>query len=182
MRCNLPKRPKLPCVCLCHVVHAAAFVLVLALALAVAPDPVCCFKGGGLQGGEARIVRRRRRKENGDWGAAGALPGCWGPEIPYPSIPCSRLPGTQRMHSTYSRRLGRCLPRYVGRQRRLCRTLACRSGHRGRTYENDVAQATGTETSTETRHSSIVAWPCSRLGKKHLPSGLGALLLIGRRL
>lgn len=66
MHCKLPQQCKLPCVCLCHVVHAAAAFV---LAWTVTPDPVCCFKGCGLQGGKARIVRRRRRKGLGRWGA-----------------------------------------------------------------------------------------------------------------
>lgn len=80
---------------------------VLASAFAVAPGPVCCFKGGWAPKWRGpRIVRRRRRKENGNWGAGArcrVAAGCWGAKdtVPLPQTPVSLWDTKKDIRRTY---------------------------------------------------------------------------------
>lgn len=98
-----------------------------------------------------RIVRRRRRKENGGLGRWGALPGCWGPEIPYPQTPVS---GLQRREKGFDRTLADAPMRAL-----LLKQPAQRRRQRPR-QEGRVASSP----------SRAVGW-----GKKHLQAKVAAI-------
>lgn len=132
--------------CLCHVVHAAAFVL----ALAVAPDPDCCFKGGGLQSGDPHCETPPPQGERGT-GALGRAAGLLGARDTIPQTPVS---GLQRREKGFDRTLADAPMRAL-----LLKQPAQRRRQRPR-QEGRVASSP----------SRAVGW-----GKKHLQAKVAAI-------